>query len=79
MTLDRVTQRKFRVKLIAVATTVLYARQHSRLLQVRHDALYRPLRNPNTIRYVAQTQLRVCCNTEKHMGMVGEKSPTGLR
>ena len=68
-------ERKIRIDYVAVACANPMALDVPGVFQVVDDAVRRTLGDADTLGNVAQSHLRIACQAEKHMRVVGEEGP----
>jgi len=71
MSLDGVAQRQIAPYLISVATTAAETPQIAGVHQIRHDPLHGSFGNPYPLSNLAHSCLRILCDAQQYMRMVG--------
>ena len=73
--LDRVAEREVAVHLVPITPALAHAGEITSLVQVGDDALHRTLGDPDSLRHLAQADLRVARDAEQHVGVIAQECP----
>ena len=75
MTLNRVAQRMMTMHDVRVSPAVALTGDKAGGLELGHDPLHRTLRDPDPVRDVAETDLRILGEAEENVGVIGQEGP----